>query len=76
MPLRTLRMSNLSTNRKKNKNGKLPVSSSTIWAWIRAGEFPPPIKLSARVSVWPEEIVDAWLEAKLRTKSTLEDEGD
>jgi prophage regulatory protein len=29
-----------------------PVSKSTWWAGIKAGKYPPGIKLSARVTAW------------------------
>ena len=30
----------------------IPVSKSTWWKGIKAGHFPPPIKLSRRITVW------------------------
>ena len=30
----------------------LPVSRSTLWRWVKAGTFPPPVKLSPGVTVW------------------------
>lgn len=44
--------------------GKLPVTSNTIWAWVRKGIFPAPVKLGGRTTVWKIEDVDAWLAAK------------
>lgn len=37
---------------------------STIWALTKRGDFPAPIKLSPRVTVWPKFAVQAWLESK------------
>ena len=32
--------------------GPLPISRSTFYAKIKSGDYPAPLKLSARVSVW------------------------
>lgn len=37
----------------KDVPGPLPISRSTLWLWVRQGKFPPGIKLSERVRVWP-----------------------
>lgn len=34
---------------------------STVWAWVRQGRFPTPIKLSARASAWNVGDIRAWL---------------
>ena len=31
----------------------LGVSNSTLWRMIQAGEFPPPVEISARRKGWP-----------------------
>ncbi|BBL58838.1 helix-turn-helix transcriptional regulator [Methylomonas koyamae] len=36
---------------------------STLYARIKAGTFPKPVKLSARSVAWREEDVQAWLAA-------------
>lgn len=38
----------------------LGVSRATIYRWVAAGEFPAPVKLSARTSAWPRRAVAAW----------------
>lgn len=43
----------------------LKVSGSSIWAWVKAGTFPKPIKLSANVTAWLAEDVDAWAQARI-----------
>jgi len=35
--------------------GPLPISKSGFWAGIKAGKFPKPRKISARVTVWRAE---------------------
>ncbi|WII94569.1 AlpA family phage regulatory protein [Moraxella haemolytica] len=39
----------------------LPIGKSTVWAWVKAGKFPPPIKLSATVTVWRNSDIHQWL---------------
>ncbi len=39
----------------------IPISKSTLWRRIRAGTFPRPIKLSARVTVWRVEDIRSWI---------------
>lgn len=34
---------------------------SSIYAFIRSKEFPPPIKIGPRASAWDDAEVDAWL---------------
>lgn len=41
----------------------LGVSRSTLHEWIRAGKFPPPIKLGGR-NAWPWIVVREWLDAQ------------
>lgn len=43
------------------KPGKLPVSPSTIWRWVREENFPKPYKLAQRVTVWKVAEVDAFM---------------
>ena len=40
------------------------LSKTHLYRLVKAGKFPPPIKLSERVSAWDAELVDGWLEAK------------
>jgi Predicted transcriptional regulator len=30
----------------------LPIARCTLWAWVREGRFPKPVKLSPRVTAW------------------------
>lgn len=30
----------------------IPISRSSLWEMVRRGDFPPPVKLSARVTAW------------------------
>lgn len=39
---------------------RLQVSRDTVWRWVRAGKFPPPIKLADNVTRWKVSTVEAW----------------
>ncbi len=43
------------------RDGITGVSSATLYRWIRAGKFPPPIHLGERIRGWPSDAVQAWL---------------
>jgi prophage regulatory protein len=44
---------------------KLKVSGSSIWAWVKAGKFPTPIKLSENCTAWNAADVEAWAQARI-----------
>jgi len=37
----------------------------TIYAWIKSGTFPKPIKIGARAVAWLEEDLQAWRDARI-----------
>lgn len=39
---------------------RLGVSGSSIWAWVKAGKFPKPVKLSANCTAWRAIDVEQW----------------
>lgn len=39
----------------------LPFSAPTLWRMVKAGTFPKPTKLSARVTAWQVGQVRAWM---------------
>jgi prophage regulatory protein len=43
---------------------KTGISRSSIYRLIAKKQFPPPSKLSERISAWDEEEIDAWLAAR------------
>jgi len=43
----------------------LNVSSSSIWAWVKAGTFPQPIKLSANTTAWNAADIEVWCQSKI-----------
>lgn len=44
---------------------KIPFGKSTIYAYVKAGKMPAPIKLGDRAVGWVEEEVDAWLTERI-----------
>ena len=59
MSQRIIRIAELATT--KGKPGKLPVSPTTIWRWVREGRFPKPFKLGDSVTVWNADEVDEFI---------------
>ena len=47
----------------------VPFSSATLWRKVKSGEFPKPVKLSARITAWAVEDVQAWLIAARAPKA-------
>jgi prophage regulatory protein len=43
----------------------IPFSSPTLWRMVKAGTFPAPVKLSARVTAWRVEDVRAWMQSRV-----------
>ncbi|MBF9059046.1 AlpA family phage regulatory protein [Rhodobacterales bacterium HKCCSP123] len=37
---------------------------STLYDWMKRGEFPQPVKLGARIVAWRESDVIGWLESR------------
>jgi predicted DNA-binding transcriptional regulator AlpA len=44
------------------------LGKSSIYAAVRAGTMPAPVRLSARAVAWREEEIDQWIAARLTTK--------
>ncbi|QFT60467.1 Prophage CP4-57 regulatory protein (AlpA) [Sulfitobacter sp. THAF37] len=40
------------------------LSRSTIYEWMKRGEFPHPVKLGTRLVAWKESDITAWLDAR------------
>lgn len=41
------------------------LSRSAIYDLVKAGQFPPPVKLGRQASAWPESEVSAWQRARI-----------
>jgi prophage regulatory protein len=48
--------------------GPIPVSKSTLWAWVTSKRFPQPVKLGPKITAWRVEDIRALIE---RPESTL-----
>ena len=42
------------------------VTCSTVYRWMRSGQFPEPLKIGPRAVRWPEGELIAWLEERPR----------
>ena len=57
-----LRESHLVRSPKRpHSTAPLPFSAATLWRMVRAGTFPAPLRLSARVTAWSCASVRKWL---------------
>lgn len=63
IPARFLRASDITRSRRAGAHGILPITTSTWWAWVKAGKAPAPIKLSPGCTVWREADVLAFAES-------------
>lgn len=43
------------------KKGLLPISSTTLWRWVKNGDFPPSVKLGPSVTAWSSDAIQTWL---------------
>jgi prophage regulatory protein len=39
---------------------RLGVSGSSIWAWVKKGSFPKPVRLSSNCTAWNAADVERW----------------
>lgn len=62
MSQRVIRISELAST--PDKEGRLPVSPTTVWRWVREGRFPKPFKLSDRVTVWDADEVESFIQRR------------
>lgn len=53
-----------STKNPASSIAPLPFSAPTLWRMVKAGMFPKPTKLSARVTAWQVGQVRAWMSAQ------------
>ncbi len=50
-----MRLSQIIGNKEKGIPPIIPVGKSTWWAGVKDGRYPPPVKLSKRVTCWRVE---------------------
>lgn len=44
------------------------VKKSTVYALMKAGQFPTPVKLSARAVAWRSEEIMEWVESRVKAR--------
>ena len=50
--------------RRPEVEARTGLSRSTIYFWMKKGEFPQPVKLGTRLVAWRESDIAAWLESR------------
>lgn len=50
--------------RRPEVEARTGLSRSTIYDWMKRGQFPQPVALGARLVAWRESDIAAWLEAR------------
>jgi len=60
MPIKYLRISKVIE--------RTGLSRSTIYYWIKRGEFPAPVHLGQRTVAWLESEVNLWMEQRLEAR--------
>ena len=44
---------------------RLGVSGSSIWAWVKKGTFPAPIKLAENTTAWSAADIETWAQSRI-----------
>jgi len=52
--------------RRPEVEARTGLSRSTLYDWMKRGEFPLPVKLGMRIVAWRESDLSAWLESRER----------
>lgn len=47
---------------------RLGIAKSTVWLFVKQNKLPKPAKLSAKVTVWREADIDAYIVEKIGCK--------
>lgn len=50
--------------RRSDVESRIGLSRSTIYDWMKRGQFPQPVKLGERLVAWKESDIAAWLDAR------------
>ena len=43
---------------------RVNASKTSIYSWVKSGNFPPPVKLGMRAVAWRRSDVDAWISSR------------
>lgn len=52
--------------RRPQVEARTGISRSTIYLWMKTGDFPLPVKLGTRLVAWRESDITAWLDSRIR----------
>jgi prophage regulatory protein len=50
--------------RRPEVEARTGIARSTLYEWMKRGEFPQPVKLGTRLVAWRESDITAWLESR------------
>lgn len=50
--------------RRPEVEARTGLSRSTIYDWMKRGDFPQPVKLGERLVAWKESDITEWMEAR------------
>ncbi len=50
--------------RRPEVEARTGLSRSTLYDWMKRGEFPRPVKLGTRLVAWRESEISAWLDSR------------
>lgn len=53
---------------------RLGVSGSSIWAWVKKGTFPAPIKLAENTTAWHLSDIEAWEKSRIQASQRIKGE--
>jgi prophage regulatory protein len=59
--------------RRREVEERTGLSRSTIYEWMRTGQFPRPIALGTRSVRWQQHDVDAWIAERTAAGAVLEE---
>ena len=50
---------------------RLGISGSHIWALVKKGQFPKPVKLSENCTAWDRASIEAWEQSRIAASQTV-----
>lgn len=59
----------LALERRPEVEARTGLTRSAIYELMAAGEFPKPVRISARAVAWPRGEVDAWIRGRLASRA-------
>jgi predicted DNA-binding transcriptional regulator AlpA len=52
----------------------LKIDKDTLKKWIKDGKFPPPIKMSDRVTLWSYAAIENWVAQQQKTQEFIDNQ--